>query len=196
MIESLLWVILAYFIGAIPVGYLIGRFFYGKDLRKEGSGNIGATNAYRILGTKAGIFVFLLDFFKGWIAASLGTGEPYLVLACAIASVVGSDWSVFLKFKSGKGVACGVGAFTYISPAATFAAFLVWLFIFLWKKIVSLASIISVPVVPLVIFLTGSPLAYSIGSLLAALLVIGKHKENMKRLWRGEEKPIVKGKRT
>lgn len=196
MIEWLLWVILAYFIGAIPVGYLIGRFFYGKDLRKEGSGNIGATNAYRILGTKAGIFVFLLDFFKGWIAASLGTGEPYLVLACAIASVVGNDWSVFLKFKSGKGVACGVGAFTYISPAATFVAFLVWLFIFLWKKIVSLASIISVPVVPLVIFLTGSPLAYSIGSLLAALLVIGKHKENMKRLWHGEEKPIVKGKRT
>ena len=63
MIEWLLWVILAYFIGAVPVGYLIGRFFYRKDLRKEGSGNIGATNAYRILGAKAGIFVFLLDFF-------------------------------------------------------------------------------------------------------------------------------------
>lgn len=191
MIEIILLVVLSYFIGAIPVGYLIGRFFYHRDLRKTGSGNIGATNAYRAFGAKAGAAVFLLDFAKGFLAAYIGGGDPMVVLACAVASVIGNDWSVFLGFKSGKGVACGVGAFTYICAPATILAFLVWLLVFLWKKIVSLASIISVPVVPLVIFLLDSPGVYTVGSFLAACLVIGKHKDNIKRLLSGEEKPIM-----
>lgn len=191
MIEIILLVALSYFIGAIPVGYLIGRFFYHQDLRKTGSGNIGATNAYRAFGAKAGAAVFLLDFAKGFLAAYMGASDPLLVLVCAVASVIGNDWSVFLGFKSGKGVACGVGAFTYICAPATILAFLVWLLVFLWKKIVSLASIISVPVVPLVIFLLDSPVVYTVGSFLAACLVIGKHKDNIKRLLSGEEKPII-----
>ena len=107
---SIVWIILAYFIGAIPSGYIIGRVFYGVNLKKVGSGNIGATNAYRELGAKAGAAVFICDFLKGFIAVHLGMPDPTIVLACAVFAIIGNDWSVFLHFKSGKGVACGVGA--------------------------------------------------------------------------------------
>lgn len=188
-------VILAYLIGAVPTGYLIGKIGYGVDLKKTGSGNIGATNAYRTLGAKAGLLVFLADFLKGMIAVYLGMPEPMLVLACALFAIIGNDWSVFLKFKSGKGVACGVGAFTFICPPATLAAFIIWLVVFRYKKIVSLASIISASVVPLVIILMRQPAEYQVFSALAALIVIAKHKENIGRLLRGEEKPITRGRK-
>lgn len=195
MTSDIFIVVLAYLIGAVPTGYLIGKIGYGVDLKKTGSGNIGATNAYRTLGAKAGLLVFLADFLKGMIAVYLGMPEPMLVLACALFAIIGNDWSVFLKFKSGKGVACGVGAFTFICPPATLAAFIIWLIVFRYKKIVSLASIISAPVVPLVIILMRQSAEYQVFSALAALIVIAKHKENIVRLLRGEEKPITRGKK-
>lgn len=185
----------AYLIGAIPSGYIIGRVFYGVNLKKVGSGNIGATNAYRELGVEAGLAVFLCDFMKGFIAVHLGMPDPLLVLFCAVFAIIGNDWSVFLKFKSGKGVACGVGAFAYICAPAVVIAFLIWLAIFKWKHIVSLGSIFSAPVVPLVMFFMGLPAEYVVFSALAALIVIVKHKDNIKRLLRGEEKPIAREKR-
>ena len=126
MIDNVLIVLLAYLIGAIPTGYLIGKIGYGVDLKTTGSGNVGATNAYRTLGAKAGLLVFFADFFKGMAAVYPGMPDPVLVLACAVFAIIGNDWSVFLKFKSGKGVACGVGAFTLICPYATLASFVVW----------------------------------------------------------------------
>ena len=181
MMETVVIVLLAYLIGAVPSGYLIGRIFYGVDLKKTGSGNIGATNAYRTLGMKAGLAVFFCDFMKGVIAVHLGMPEPTTVLLCAL--------------KSGKGVACGVGAFTYICAPATIASFIVWLIVFRWKKIVSLASIAGAPVVPIVIWVLGEPWEYVAFSLAAALIVVVKHKENIERLLRGEEKPIIQGKK-
>lgn len=186
---------LAYLIGAVPSGYIIGRVFYGVNLKKVGSGNIGATNAYRELGAKAGLAVFLCDFMKGFIAVHLGMPDPLLVLACAVFAIIGNDWSVFLKFKSGKGVACGVGVFAYICMPAVVSAFLVWLVIFKWKHIVSLGSILAAPVVPVVMFILGLSVEYVVFSALAALIVIVKHKDNIKRLLRGEEKPISREKR-
>ena len=183
MMETVVIVLLAYLIGAVPSGYLIGRIFYGVDLKKTGSGNIGATNAYRTLG------------MKGVIAVHLGMPEPTTVLLCALFAIIGNDWSIFLKFKSGKGVACGVGAFTYICAPATIASFIVWLIVFRWKKIVSLASIAGAPVVPIVIWVLGEPWEYVAFSLAAALIVVVKHKENIERLLRGEEKPIIQGKK-
>lgn len=100
--ESFLWIVLSYFIGAIPSGYIIGKVFYHVDLKKTGSGNIGATNAYRELGVVAGLSVFICDFLKGFIAVHLGMPDPLIVLACAIAAIVGNDWSIFLHFKSGR----------------------------------------------------------------------------------------------
>ena len=167
MMETVVIVLLAYLIGAVPSGYLIGRIFYGVDLKKTGSGNIGATNAYRTLGMKAGLAVFFCDFMKGVIAVHLGMPEPTTVLLCALFAIIGNDWSIFLKFKSGKGVACGVGAFT----------------------------IAGVPVVPIVIWVLGEPWEYVAFSLAAALIVVVKHKENIERLLRGEEKPIIQGKK-
>lgn len=193
--ESVLWIVLAYFIGAIPSGYIIGRIFYGVNLKKVGSGNIGATNAYRELGAKAGLTVFICDFLKGFIAVHLGMPDPTIVLLCAVFAIIGNDWSVFLHFKSGKGVACGVGAFTYICAPAVLAAFLVWLGIFKWKHIVSLGSILAAPVVPIVMLIAGEPLEYVAFGALAAVIVIGKHKDNIGRLLRGEEKPITREKR-
>lgn len=192
---SIVWIILAYFIGAIPSGYIIGRVFYGVNLKKVGSGNIGATNAYRELGAKAGATVFICDFLKGFIAVHLGMPDPTIVLACAVFAIIGNDWSVFLHFKSGKGVACGVGAFTYICFPAVLAAFLVWLVLFKWKHIVSLGSILAAPVVPIVMLVVGEPLEYVAFGALAAVIVIGKHKDNIRRLLRGEEKPISREKR-
>lgn len=192
---SIVWIVLAYFIGAIPSGYIIGRVFYGVNLKKVGSGNIGATNAYRELGAKAGAAVFICDFLKGFIAVHLGMPDPTIVLACAVFAIIGNDWSVFLHFKSGKGVACGVGAFTYICFPAVLAAFLVWLIIFKWKHIVSLGSILAAPVVPIVMLVVGEPLEYVAFGALAAVIVIGKHKDNIRRLLRGEEKPISREKR-
>lgn len=192
---SIVWIILAYFIGAIPSGYIIGRVFYGVNLKKVGSGNIGATNAYRELGAKAGAAVFICDFLKGFIAVHLGMPDPTIVLACAVFAIIGNDWSVFLHFKSGKGVACGVGAFTYICFPAVLAAFLLWLVLFKWKHIVSLGSILAAPVVPIVMLVVGEPLEYVAFGALAAVIVIGKHKDNIRRLLRGEEKPISREKR-
>lgn len=193
--DGIVWIVLAYFIGAIPSGYMIGRVFYGVNLKKVGSGNIGATNAYRELGAVAGLSVFICDFLKGFLAVHLGMPDPTLVLACAIFAIVGNDWSVFLKFKSGKGVACGVGAFTYICAPAVLAAFLVWLAIFKWKHIVSLGSIVAAPVVAIVMFFMDKPIEYVAFAAAAAIIIIGKHKDNIGRLLRGEEKPISREKR-
>ena len=134
MMETVVIVLLAYLIGAVPSGYLIGRIFYGVDLKKTGSGNIGATNAYRTLGMKAGLAVFFCDFMKGVIAVHLGMPEPTTVLLCALFAIIGNDWSIFLKFKSGKGVACGVGAFAYICALATISSLIVWLIVFDGRK--------------------------------------------------------------
>ena len=96
-------------------------------------------------------------------------------LLCAVFASIGNDWSVFLHFKSGKGVACGVGAFTYFCAPAVLAAFLVWLAVFKWKHIVSLGSILAAPVVPLVMLIEGEPLEYVAFGALAAVIVFGKH---------------------
>lgn len=190
-----LWCAMAYLIGSIPSGYVIGKLFYHVDLRKIGSGNIGATNAYRILGAKAGIAVFLCDFLKGMFAVWMGEPDVLTSLLCAFFVIVGNDWSVFLHFKSGRGVASGVGAFTYICPQAALAAFIVWLAVMVATRIVSLSSIIAAPFIPLVIFLMGKPMEYTIFAVLAAAVVIGKHKDNIKRLLKGEEKKISHEKR-
>lgn len=185
-----LWCVIAYLIGSVPSGYIIGKVFYHVNLKTVGSGNIGATNAYRVLGAKAGIAVFLCDFFKGMLAVWLGEPEVTTALLCAFFVLVGNDWSVFLKFKSGRGVACGVGAFTYICPPAALAAFMVWLVVFYFSRIVSLSSIIAAPVVPIAIYVLGRPVEYAAFAAVAAIVVVGKHKDNIGRLLRGEEKKI------
>lgn len=188
-----LYAALAYLIGAIPSGFLIGKLCYGVDLRKTGSGNIGATNAYRTFGAAAGLAVFLCDAAKGYLAVWLGSGDALTAVLCAFCAVVGNDWSVFLHFKSGRGVACGVGAFLGISLWAALASFLVWLAVFLVTRIVSLSSIIAAPVVPIAMYFLGNETIAVAFAAVAAALVVGKHKDNIGRLLRGEEKRITRG---
>lgn len=189
------WPAAAYFLGSIPSGFLIGRYIYHVNLKKQGSCNIGATNAYRVIGFPAAALVFACDFAKGAAAVWLGEPRPIIMVLCAFMAIVGNNWSVFLHFKSGRGVACGVGAFTWLFPWATAAAFAVWILVFAAKRIVSLASIIATPVVPLVLFLMGEPKEYVVFGTLAAVLIIARHKENIHRLIRGEEKKIQREKR-
>lgn len=192
-----LFCLAAYLLGAIPCGYLIGKYAYGVDLKTVGSGNIGATNAYRVLGARAGLFVFLCDFAKGAGAVALGgLGSELTTILCAFFVIVGNDWSVFLHFRSGRGVACGVGAFAWLCPPAALGAFALWLAVFLATKIVSLASICAAPVVPLVIYFMDEPVEYTLFAALAAAMIIFKHKDNIGRLLRGEEKKITREKRT
>lgn len=195
MAEMMLAAAAAYLIGSVPSGFLIGKYVYHVNLKKMGSCNIGATNAYRILGMKAAVAVFLCDFLKGMLAVYIGKPEAWTMVLCAFMAIVGNNWSVFLKFKSGRGVACGVGAFCYLCPWAALAAFLVWLAVFAVGRIVSLASLIATPVVPLVLFLLHEPVEYIIFASLAAALIIVRHKDNIRRLLRGEEKKIVREKR-
>lgn len=121
---------------------------------------------------------------------------PTIVLACAVFAIIGNDWSVFLRFKSGKGVACGARRL-HLHPASPpcWRPSLVWLVLFKWKHIVSLGSILAAPVVPIVMLVVGEPLEYVAFGALAVVIVIGKHKDNIRRLLRGEEKPISREKR-
>lgn len=195
MIETVLIWVAAYLLGSIPSGLWIGKYIYGTDLRTVGSHNTGATNAYRILGAKAAAAVFLGDFFKGFVAVALGDPDPARMVGCAALAVVGHMWSVFMGFRGGRGVATGVGVFAYLSPVAALAAFLVWALLVAWKRIVSLGSIVAALVPPLVVWWRGEPWEYAVFGAIGSVLVIAKHRDNIIRLWHGEESPIQRGKK-
>lgn len=191
----LLYVLGAYLIGAIPSGLIVGKLFYKVDLRHVGSCNIGATNAYRILGKKAAIIVFLMDFFKGLGPVYLASPDSYLMTVCGIFGLIGHMWPIYIGFKGGRGVATGLGVFAALSPIAAFTAICVWVLVVMWKRIVSLASIVAAPVLPLVSFMLHEPKIYTYLGSIGAMLVIFRHKDNIKRLYRGEEAQIQKVKR-
>ncbi len=195
MIYTLLAWLAAYLLGSIPSGLWIGRWLYQTDLRQVGSHNTGATNAYRMLGAKAAILVFLGDFFKGFVAVSFGDPDPLRMVGCAAFAVIGHMWSVWMGFHGGRGVATGVGVFMYLSPVAALAAFFVWAVIVAWKRIVSLASIVAALVPPIVVWWRGEPWEYAVFGAVGSVLVIAKHRDNIIRLWRGEESQIQRGKK-
>ncbi len=183
--------LLAYLIGSVPCGYLIGKWIYRTDLRTVGSGNIGATNAYRAFGLPAAAAVLFCDLSKGILAVWLGEPDIQTALLCAICALIGNDWSVFLKFKSGRGVACGLGLFLYLCPAAAGLGLALWAVIFAVTRLVSLASVCAAACIPLFVWFLGYEPPYIYFSVAAAAIVIGKHKDNIGRLLRGEEKKIT-----
>ena len=196
-----------YLCGSIPFGLLIGKM-NKIDIRKHGSGNIGATNVLRTLGKKWGYTCFLCDFAKGLLPV-LGTKylteanlPEALVYAPALAlvfTVVGHIFSIFLKFKGGKGIATSAGAIMAIAPYSLLICLVIWFLVFKATGYVSLASIIAACSIPFMSFLENSlqlhdPISnYSIGVLfLIALLVTVKHKSNIKRLMEGTESSFKK----
>lgn len=189
-----------YILGSIPTGFLVARA-RGIDIRQAGSGNIGATNAFRVLGRNAGIAVLLIDAGKGWLACSLalhgwyGLGGAVAAvdayhtngILAGMSAVLGHIYSPWLRFKGGKGVATTAGVMLALVPKGLLLAVAVWLVVFFASRFVSLASIAAGVALPFVTWLTGYPWP-SIG-LMAAIagLAIYQHRANIERLRAGTE---------
>ena len=191
-------ILAAYFTGAIPTSYIVGRI-KGIDLRAHGSGNLGATNAFRVLGWRAAVPVFLLDILKGWFPTYFfpfwdGSDSALLALAYGAAAIVGHVFSIYVKFKGGKGVATSAGVLLALAPVAVLVGLVVWAALVFTTGYVSLASIAAAALLPLVIFVVqgiGAVFWLSVG---LAAFVIFAHRANIKRLARGEEHSFRKHK--
>jgi glycerol-3-phosphate acyltransferase PlsY len=188
--------IAAYFLGSIPFGLLLTRAFGRGDVRKLGSGNIGATNVARAAGLFAGIFTLVLDVAKGagavLLAERLSNDNATWMMIAGLAALIGHCFPVWLKFKGGKGVATAAGLFLMLSPLACLVALLVFLLVVIFWRYVSLGSVTAAAAMPLLIYFLWAPrhappLAVTIGTLAAALLIIYNHRGNLQRLVEGVE---------
>jgi acyl phosphate:glycerol-3-phosphate acyltransferase len=191
MIIALL-LLAAYLLGAFPSSYVIAKLTRGIDLRQHGSGNLGATNAFRVLGWKAATPVFILDIFKGWLPTFLFPrvdNHPAWewALAYGAAAVIGHVFSVYVRFKGGKGVATSAGVFIALAPTAILITTVVWGALLFITGIVSLASIIAAATLPVAVFFLGQPLEVLALAVALASFIIYAHRGNIRRLLRGEE---------
>lgn len=189
------WALLAlsYLVGSTPTSYWVGKGVHGLDLREHGSGNLGATNALRVLGWKSALPVVVVDIVKGWVPAALfpglaGVAFPWS-FAFGLAAILGHMFSVWVGFKGGKGMATSAGVFLALAPMAVGAGFAIWLGVTLLTGYVSLASIVvSAALPPLILFTPhegGRALVWLSTGL--AAFVVWKHRANIGRLMRGEE---------
>jgi len=180
---------LAYLVGSIPFGLIVSKVFYRVDVRQHGSGNVGATNVFRVLGKKAGVVVMVLDIMKGYLPAALAAAlfSPWYAIFIAAAPVVGHMHSVFLKGSGGKGVATGAGVVLALAPLAFVICFSTWIALILLTRYVSVASLTVAFMVPVLVILFRDPLPYEIAGVLLALIVWWAHRGNIRRLLNGTE---------
>ncbi|MBN2069820.1 MAG: glycerol-3-phosphate 1-O-acyltransferase PlsY [Candidatus Krumholzibacteriota bacterium] len=200
LLKIVLVIITSYILGSIPSSYMMGRLMKGIDLRGFGSGNLGAANTFRVLGAKAAIPVLLIDIGKGFLAVRivsfLGLEHFVFSLLAALIVILGHNYSVFVNFSGGKGVGTTTGAFAALAPLAVGICFVIWLIILLIFRIVSVASILSSSMLPVMILVTdrymgqGTHVSIFYLSIFVALMVIYKHRSNIKRLIKGEEGKI------
>lgn len=193
MMDYLLTGVIAYLVGSIPSGLILGRLFWHRDLRKYGSHNIGATNAWRTLGKVAGIIVFLADSLKGQAGVLLGlslVGTPLAAVIGGLLAIVGHSFSLFLRFHGGKGVATSLGVLTMLMGNVTLIVFVLWFTIVYMTRYVSLGSVVAGVITPILAALFAYPMEYIVFTVIAALLVIVRHRENIKRLMNGTENKI------
>jgi acyl phosphate:glycerol-3-phosphate acyltransferase len=206
------WILGAYLLGAFPSSYLAGHLLGGLDLRRHGSGNLGATNAFRVLGSGAGAVVLGVDVIKGLIpvycVSSLAGVQAVdsrsmviLQILVGTAAVAGHILNPFFRFKGGKGVATATGVFLGICPAAVSLSFCVWLLLMAVFRIVSLASLGAAFGLPLFVYLTVNHnlSGYEIIQVFSAfitLVAVITHRSNIGRLIRGKEKRLSRGGRT
>ncbi|MBQ6297475.1 MAG: glycerol-3-phosphate 1-O-acyltransferase PlsY [Selenomonadaceae bacterium] len=183
-------IIASYLIGSIPMGLIFGKLIWKKDLRRFGSRNIGATNAWRILGRKAGLLVFIFDFLKGQLGVMLGAclfASPGAMVLGGLFAMLGHMFPIFLFFRGGKGVATGLGVIAALMPKITAIVFVVWLVLFLITRYVSVASIIAAVLTPILAVIYNEPVIYFLFALIAAVIIVFRHKDNIKRLKAGNE---------
>lgn len=188
--------IAAYLLGSIPFGWLLTKALGRGDVRKVGSGNIGATNVARAAGLLAGVFTLALDVAKGagavLLAEKLSNDSATWMMIAAFAVLLGHCFTVWLKFKGGKGVATAAGVFLVLSPFACLAAVALFILVVIFWRYVSLGSVSAAAAMPLLIYLLWAPphappLVITIGTLAVSLLITYKHGENLRRLVEGTE---------
>jgi len=192
MFTSVLYITISYLIGSIPIGVILSKL-KGKDPRKIGSGNIGATNVMRAAGKTIGIITLLGDITKGFVPTILAVyyEEPkMLITAIGIASFLGHLYPVFLKFKGGKGVATALGVYLAISPLAILINAIIFILVLLKWRYVSLGSLAGSGIMPLTLYILKVPQAYIYLSFIIGVLIFIKHRDNIKRLLEGKENKI------
>lgn len=191
--------ILAYLIGSLPIGYLIAKI-KGVDIFKEGSGNPGATNVGRVLGKIYGIITLILDAGKGIVAVIIlnqlvdmklsSEAFAWTEVGLGLVAVVGHNWSIFLKFKGGKGVATSAGVLLALDPISFMIAVLIFVMVLKIFKMVSLASIISSMMLPIIFIFFHKPNAYLCLSIVAFLFILIRHRTNIQRIIQGKEHKV------
>jgi acyl phosphate:glycerol-3-phosphate acyltransferase len=194
----------AYFLGSIPFGLLLAKLFGGGDVRKAGSGNIGATNVARVVGPLAGVLTLIFDTAKGvaavWLAGRFTGDSATWMMIAAFAVLLGHCFPVWLKFKGGKGVATALGVFLALCPLAAVSALLLFVLCVAYWRYVSLGSVAAAAAMPLLIYFLWAPghappIVADSGTLAVALLVIYKHNGNLRRLVEGTEPRFSFGKK-
>lgn len=206
----MLWItsgiIISYLVGSIPTAYIFGRLLKGVDIRDFGSGNVGATNALRVLGRVPAVIVLLLDALKGFAAVIFigdiltpginGLSAEALRIILGLSCICGHNWTVFLRFKGGKGVATTLGVLAGLSLKISGLKFILgitifsWLVVFFISRIVSLASCCVAVCFPVYVFLFRQSPALKITSVILACFILLRHKSNLKKILQGKEKKL------
>ena len=203
MLLIILGIIISYLVGSIPTAYIFGKLLKGIDIRKFGSGNVGATNALRVLGKPAGISVLAIDMLKGFIAVvvvgsfisrdAANIPSETLTIALGLSAICGHVWTVFLKFKGGKGVATTFGVLLGLSikiaglKLVLGLLILTWFLVFILLRIVSIASVVSGIALPIYALIFQQSFAVVIASLLISIFILIRHKSNLARFFQGKE---------
>jgi glycerol-3-phosphate acyltransferase PlsY len=187
------WLLASYILGAIPTSYLLSRLFAGIDLRQHGSGNLGATNLYRVLGWKYAVPAGVFDMAKGLIPvmvfAPRVSDSELFALACGVAAILGHVFSVFVRFKGGKGVATAAGVMLGLTPIALAVSAAVWALLVRLTGYVSLGSIVAAAILPLGVYALDNPSTPAVFWIATGIAVgvIVLHRKNIQRLLKGTE---------
>jgi glycerol-3-phosphate acyltransferase PlsY len=188
--------VFAYLLGSIPFGLILGKIFASGDVRKEGSGNIGATNVARVAGPLAGILTLLLDGAKGAAAVLLAerysNGSALWMIIAGLAALIGHCFPIWLKFKGGKGVATAAGVYLALSPVVFLAGLILFILVVGFWRYVSLGSISAAAAMPMLLYFLWAPHhapppVITFGALAVAMLIVYKHDANLQRLVNGQE---------
>jgi len=186
----LIAILAAYLIGAVPTGVILTRLVGGEDVRKAGSGNIGATNVYRVAGKKLGVLTLVGDILKGLVPVLLADRAGFAaggVALVAAAAFIGHCYPIYIGFKGGKGVATALGIFLVLSPPAVLCVLLLFIFL-VWKwRYVSLGSISAAGLIPILVLLFEGSASLFAASLFIGGMVIWRHRSNIERLLAGTE---------
>lgn len=196
ILHFLLGFVLGHVCGSVPSGLWLVQAFHGIDIRNYGSKNIGTTNVFRTVGPKTAVLVLISDAFKGILAVGIMSyffHNPLLDVVTALGALLGHNYSLFLGFKGGKGVATALGLLIFMMPKVAVASFGIWLVCVLLTRYVSLGSIMAAIFTPPLAWYLGYPSAYVIFSVVAAFFVVLRHKENIHRLLTGTESKIKPG---